>query len=80
MSKQTRRAISVKGLTYQRLKTYCDVKELSISGYLEKIVNKKLDDLGIPEETILIPHAVKPKLKAKRKVTMRGFTGSHHTF
>ena len=46
--RQTRRAISVKGLTYQRLKAYCDAQGRSVSGFLEDIVHEKMDDLGQP--------------------------------
>jgi len=51
--RQTRRAISVKGLTYQRLKAYCDAQGRSVSGFLEDIVHEKMDDLGQPRETLL---------------------------
>ena len=33
--RQTRRSISVKGITYQRLKNFCEEQSLSVSGYLE---------------------------------------------
>jgi hypothetical protein len=32
--------ISVKGITYQRLKDFCDTNGLSVSGYLEKSLRK----------------------------------------
>ena len=41
--RQTRRSISVKGITYQRLKDYCEACGLSVSGYLEDIIAEKLD-------------------------------------
>ena len=40
--KQTRRSISLKGLTYQRVKEYCEAQDRSISGFLEELVEKKL--------------------------------------
>lgn len=71
--KQTRRAISVKGLTYQRLKKHCDENDLTVSGYVEDLVNKKLDELGVAEETVLEP-------KPKRPPTLGNYTGNHFTF
>lgn len=35
---KTRRSISVKGLTYQRLKDFCDEHGMSVSGFLEEII------------------------------------------
>lgn len=50
---QTRRTISLKGLTYQRLQKYCKARGYSMSGYLEMVVSEKLDAAGVPEETEL---------------------------
>lgn len=58
--RQTRRSISVKGITYQRLKDYCEAAGLSVSGYLEEIIAEKLDAAGVP-----VPTAVKPRPTAK---------------
>ena len=52
---QTRRSVSVKGITYQRLKDYCDATGKSVSGYLEDIVAEKLDAEGVPMPTELRP-------------------------
>lgn len=51
--RQTRRSISVKGITYQRLKDYCDATGKSVSGYLEDIIAEKLDAAGAPIPTVL---------------------------
>ncbi len=61
--RQTRRSISVKGITYQRLKNYCESHEVSISGYLETIIAEHLDAEGVP-----VPEKVeaRPKPKAIR--------------
>jgi len=74
--RQTRRSISVKGLTYQRLKSFCESQTppLSLSGFVEELVIKKLDELGAPEETVLIPRPV------KTTKNLDNFTGSHFTF
>ena len=52
--RQTRRSISVKGITYQRLKDYCESSGLSVSGYLEDIIAEKLDAAGVPVPTKLV--------------------------
>jgi hypothetical protein len=51
--RQTRRSISVKGITYQRLKDYCEDNGLSVSGYLEDIIAEKLDAAGAPVPTVV---------------------------
>ncbi len=51
--RQTRRSISVKGITYQRLKDYCDTEGKSVSGFLEEIIAQKLDAAGVPIPTVL---------------------------
>jgi hypothetical protein len=53
--RQTRRAISIKGLTYQRLQRFCKEHGHSVSGYLEVIITDKMDELDVPEEKVLIP-------------------------
>ena len=53
--RQTRRSISVKGITYQRLKDYCDAEGRSVSGFLEDIIAEKLDAAGVPVPTVLRP-------------------------
>ena len=58
--KQTRRSISVKGLTYQRLKDYCAPEKLSGSGFLETAIGEKLDTLGVPVPTVLRPRDPPP--------------------
>jgi hypothetical protein len=58
--RQTRRSISVKGITYQRLKNYCEAQGVSISGYLEAIIAEKLDVAGVP-----VPEKVEPRPKPK---------------
>ncbi len=57
--RQTRRSISVKGITYQRLKDFCEASGLSVSGYLEDIIAEKLDAAGVPVPTIVKPRSQK---------------------
>jgi hypothetical protein len=58
--RQTRRSISVKGLTYQRLKNFCETQNLSVSGYLEDIIAQRLDAANVP-----VPERVEPRAKTK---------------
>jgi antitoxin component of RelBE/YafQ-DinJ toxin-antitoxin module len=51
--KQTRRSISIKGETYERLRTYCRTHGLSMSGVVEALVVAKLanaDQMPVEEE------------------------------
>ncbi len=70
--RQTRRSISIKGLTYQRLQVWCDANERSMSGVLEEIIHERMDQAAQPVETVLKP---KPKAKTGRK-SRGGSTGS----
>lgn len=54
--RQTRRSISVKGITYQRLKNFCEAQGLSVSGYLEDIIANRLDEANEP-----VPERVDPR-------------------
>ncbi|MCH9688512.1 MAG: hypothetical protein K0V04_44185 [Deltaproteobacteria bacterium] len=54
--RQTRRSISVKGITYQRLKNFCESPGMSVSGYLEDIIAARLDEAHVP-----VPERVDPR-------------------
>ena len=71
---QTRRSISVKGITYQRLKDYCDGQRQSVSGFLEEIIAQKLDAAGVPVPTVLKPRPSRKLPEADEIVS------SHFTF
>ena len=71
--RQTRRSISVKGITYQRLKNYCEAEGISISGYLEQIIAEKLDAAGIPVPEKVEPRP-KPKTPASDEIISQHFT------
>ena len=71
---QTRRSISVKGLTYQRTKDYCDANGQSVSGFLEDILAEKLDAAGVPVPTVLRP---RPKKQQER---VEHIVSQHFTF
>jgi hypothetical protein len=76
--RQTRRSISVKGLTYQRLKDYCDAHDRSISGFLEDLIAEKLDALGVPAPTVLRP--LSPPASKKPKAEADEIISQHFTF
>ncbi|MBX7078609.1 MAG: hypothetical protein K1X88_05410 [Nannocystaceae bacterium] len=71
--RQTRRSISVKGITYQRLKNFCEAQQLSVSGYLEDIIAAKLDAANVP-----VPEKVEPR--AKPKAESEEIISQHFTF
>ena len=59
--RQTRRSISVKGITYQRLKNFCETQGHSVSGYLEDIIAEHLDAENVPvPERVEAPPKPKP--------------------
>lgn len=72
--RQTRRSISVKGITYQRLKDYCEAYGLSVSGYLEEIIAEKLDAAGVPVPTVVKPQRPQPKLPESDEIVSQHFT------
>ncbi|HRI07139.1 MAG TPA: hypothetical protein PKW35_04935 [Nannocystaceae bacterium] len=73
--RQTRRSISVKGITYQRLKDYCEAYGLSVSGYLEDIIAEKLDAAGVP-----VPTVVKHEPAPQKPVDVDEIVSQHFTF
>ena len=62
--KQTRRSVSVKGITYQRIKDFTAAQDppKSISGYIEDLVKADLDKRGIP-----VPEFIKEVPRKKKK-------------
>ena len=51
--KQYRRSISLSPLTYQRLRKYCDEEVRSMAGFIEELINERLDDEEFPRETVV---------------------------
>jgi hypothetical protein len=73
--RQTRRSISVKGITYQRLKDFCDATGCSVSGYLEDIIAEKLDAAGAPVPTVLKARPQrKPESSQPEEIVSQHFT------
>jgi len=54
--RQTRRSISVRGLTYQTLKDYCDKQGRSVSGLLEELIADKMREENQPWAEVLKAH------------------------
>lgn len=75
--RQTRRSISVKGLTYQRLKNFCEEQSMSVSGYLEQIIADRLDAANVP-----VPEKVEPRPSQKPSTGPQGedIISQHFTF
>ncbi|MGE0548362.1 MAG: hypothetical protein AB7O24_02235 [Kofleriaceae bacterium] len=59
--KQTRRSISVSRTTYERLKTFCEANNISMSQLVETRVN---DFLGNEGTTSVVPSQPRPTLPA----------------
>lgn len=72
--RQTRRSISVKGITYQRLKDFCDSQDKSVSGYLEEIIAEKLDAAGVPVPTVLKPRPQRKPASETEEIVSQHFT------
>jgi hypothetical protein len=72
---KTRRSISVKGLTYQRLDGYCKAEGRSVSGYLEEILAEKLTAAGVP-----MPTVIKKKPKQAEPLRAEDIDSQHWTF
>ena len=72
--RQTRRSISVKGITYQRLKDYCDANDKSVSGFLEEIIGEKLDAAGVPAPTVLKPRPSRKSASDSEEIVSQHFT------
>lgn len=71
--RQTRRSISIKGISYQRLKDWCDENGKSVSGHLEDIIAADMAEKGAPVPTVLRP-------RPERKETVEPATPPEFTF
>lgn len=58
---QTRRSVSVKGITYQRMKNYAVQTGRSVSNITEEFVNERMDALGVRTFTEEEAEAMRPK-------------------
>ena len=72
--RQTRRSISVKGITYQRLKDFCDAHDKSVSGFLEEIIAERLDAAGVPVPTVLKPRPQRSSAPEQEEIVSQHFT------
>ncbi len=73
--RQTRRSISVKGITYQRLKNFCEDQNVSVSGYLEAIIAERLDAANVP-----VPEKVEPRPTSAKEPMKEEIISQHFTF
>ena len=74
-NRRNRRSFSVAGITYQRLKDYCDKEGLSVSGLLEDIITDEMDAARVPVPKQLRPigPVTKKSLDLEEAVS-KGFT------
>lgn len=52
-NRTTRKSISIRGVTYQRLKDQAAARETGASTLLEEFLEEKFKALGVPPETVL---------------------------
>ena len=55
MAGGTRRDISMKGATYRSLKRKAAAESKTATGLLEELIDAKMNELGVPPETVLLP-------------------------
>lgn len=73
----TRRSISVKGLTYQRIKKYCDAQAIAVSAFLEEVIAERMEREGVPEELVL---SSRNSTVERRNDALDEITSQHFTF
>ena len=44
--KQTRRSVSIRGITYDKVRTYCERHNLSMSEFVEDLISQFFDNSG----------------------------------
>ncbi|MBW2732252.1 MAG: hypothetical protein JRH20_07640 [Deltaproteobacteria bacterium] len=44
--KQTRRSVSIRGITYDKVRTYCERHDLSMSEFVEDLISQFFDNSG----------------------------------
>ena len=52
---QTRQSISLKGLTFQRMKNHCDAAGVTMAGQLEQWIDEALNAQDVPVPTEIAP-------------------------
>jgi hypothetical protein len=69
--RQTRRAVSIAGVTYARISSV----ETNIAGYLERLIAADLDARGVP-----VPDKLLERRPKTRPETVDEHIGTHFTF
>jgi len=75
--RQTRRSISVKGITHVRVKDFCDATGRSMSGYLEELLEEKMTEAGVmatPERIARALTGTYPTRKPEPDIVAQHFT------
>lgn len=71
----TRRSISIRGLTYERLAAIAAREDKSMSGLLEDLIAAAGDAAGIPQ-----PLALKPRPRPRRERNLENIISHHFTW
>lgn len=78
--KQTRRSISVKGTTYHRLRRFCDLNGVSVSGYIETLIDRDMVVKNQPEVSRAEADRLEEQSRRRRSTDLPASdpTGSQH--
>jgi hypothetical protein len=68
--KQTRRSISVSRTTYERLKSFCETNNISMSQFVEARVGDFLGEGAATGTTSIVPSTPRPTMPAPVKTAM----------
>ena len=72
--KQTRRSVSIRGATYEKVRTYCEKHSLSMSEFVEDLIGQFFSGNGatLSAPAAAVAPAPAPKRKAERKGKGKG--------
>jgi hypothetical protein len=76
--KQTRRSISVSRTTYERLKTFCETNNISMSQFVEARVGDFLGEGASLGTTSIVPSTPRPTIPAPVKPVQAPVPAQHH--
>jgi hypothetical protein len=60
VKKQTRCAINIRGIVYERLRRHCEATGQAMSAFLEEVIAENLDAQGVPIATTAKAKTPKP--------------------
>ena len=65
--RQTRKSLSFTAEVGARIEVYCEAQGIAKSAFLEDVITRELDTLGVPVERVLQESASKPQVKEDLK-------------